>query len=491
MKKISIIVFLAFLVPHIVSGQNKNGYSLDDCRRLAKDHNQKIKISEEQKGAATELRKAAFTEFLPNFSINGTYAMLTKDYQLFKNDMLLPVVPYTAIDAKTGTLSSTALSNPAVAASTFVINPLTGQVATDASGNPVFKNYSYLPASATKLNFKNVYAGNAGFTQPVFMGGKIIIMNRMARYNEDIANDNIVLAEDETAYSVEDAYWRVISLNQKVRLAAQYSNMLKNLVADMENYRREGIISENDLLRARVKQSETELMKLKASNGLELSKMALCQITGIEYNSSLIFSDSLSQNIAALSADSLPGFKTYDRPEIRMLSRGVDVAEAGVKLMKSRYLPNIALSAGYLVMNPNPYRGFAQEFGSDWTVGVVCNIPVFHFGEKMRTLKAAEHEKRIAELKLSEAGELITLQVHQAEFRYSESARKSELASLSLDQARENLRLANDNFAEGRLRTTDLLEAQSEWEKAYSELIDARTEQQLAYSNLKKAKGIH
>ncbi|HVN57428.1 MAG TPA: TolC family protein [Bacteroidales bacterium] len=490
MKKIQVIVLFLILLPAAAPGQKKDGYSLDDCRRLAKEHNQKIKIAEEQKGAADEIRKAAFTEFLPNFSINGTYARLTKEYQLLSKDMFLPVVPYSAIDATTGGLSNTALSDPAVAASTFVINPLTGKVVTDASGNPVFKNYSYLPASETKINFRNVYAGNAGFTQPVFMGGKIIQMNRIARLNEQVAGENRVLAEDEVVYSVDEAYWRVVSLNEKVRLADQYESMLKRLVADIENFSKEGLITGNDLLRARVRLSEIQLMQLKASNGYELSKMALCQVTGVEYNSSVSFTDSLSLD-SKCSADSLAEFRLNDRPEIRMLGKGVEIADAWVSLMRSRYMPNIGLSAGFLVMNPNPYRGFAQEFGSDWTVGIVCNIPVFHFGEKVRTMKAAEHERKVAQLRLDETGELITLQVRQSEFRYREAVKKTELAGLSLDQAKENLRLTADNFAEGRLKTTDMLEAQAEWEKAVSELIDAKTERLLALSNLKKAKGIH
>ena len=41
------------------------------------------------------------------------------------------------------------------------------------------------------------------------------------------------------------------------------------------------------------------------------------------------------------------------------------------------------------------------------------------------------------------------------------------------------------------MKTTDLLEAQVMWQKAWSELIDAQTEQQLALSNLKKTTGKH
>lgn len=491
MKKIFLLSFYLIIISGAIAAQTGKGYSLEDCRQLALKHNQKLKIADEQVQASEELRKAAFTQYLPSFSINGTYTGMTKEFQLLKQDMFLPVVPYNAIDASTGKLSSAALSTPSIAASTFVINPATGKVVTDASGNPVFRNYSYLPASETMMDFRNIFMLNAGFTQPVFLGGKIYQLNRIAKANESIANNNKDLASDDLLFTVEDDYWRVISLEEKVKLCQDYKSMLEKLLYDLQNYRKEGIISENDLLRAKVRLTEVDLMLLKASNGLELSKMVLCQLTGLDYNNSPVFADPEALDIQDISIDSLPGFKPENRPEIRILNNGIEIADASVGIMKSRFLPNIALSAGFIAMNPDLYKGFTKEFGSDFTVGIVCNIPIFHFGEKARTLNAAKHERNAARLKLEETSELITLQVRQSEFRYTESARKTSLALLSLGQAKENLRVTNDNFAEGRLKTTDILEAQAAWQKAVSELIDAKAEQHTALSNLKKVKGIH
>jgi outer membrane protein TolC len=165
------------------------------------------------------------------------------------------------------------------------------------------------------------------------------------------------------------------------------------------------------------------------------------------------------------------------------------MADAGVKLMRSRYLPNIMLNAGYTTMNPSPYAGFAKEFGGDFTVGVVANIPIFHFGDKLHTLKAAKHEKDAAGLKLQETRELMVLQLQQGVYQYNEAQKKTEYATLALKQSEQNLKYTDDNFREGVLKTTDLLEAQLLWQKAYSELIDARTDQQMAASNLKKITG--
>jgi len=486
MKRIGLL-FTVFFIPAVLSAQEN--LSLEECQRLALDHNQKIKMAKGQVDAADDVKKSAFTQYLPNFSVNGAYTYINKDYQLLKNDLFLPVVPYSAIDASTGQLNQAALSTPAVAASTFVINPATGTVVTDGSGNPVFQKYTYLPASKTKIALDNVYVINGGFTQPVYTGGKIKEANRIAAYTKEIAEHSLSLTEDELIYAVEDSYWRIVSLKEKVKLAEEYQQMLKRLVSDLSNIHSEGIITNNDLLKAKLKLSESDILLLKARNGMELSKMVLCQMTGISYSSGITLTDSLNKTDTSVINYMVNKEEISGRPELKILETNVKIANSGVKLMQSRYLPDIALNAGYSFMNPNPYNGLATEFGSDYNIGVVCNIPIFHFGDRKHTLSAARHELETASLKLEETNELLVLQLQQAVYKYGESITKTEYAVLALEQASQNLSYTEDNFKEGVLKTTELLEAQVLWQKAYSELIDARTDQKMSASNLKKITG--
>jgi outer membrane protein len=483
MKKLK-FTLLILLIPVALTAQEK--LSLEQCRKLAIEHNQKMKMAKGQVDAAEELKKSAFTQYLPNFNVNGAYTYFNKDFQLLKNDLFLPVVPYTAIDAATGELNQAALATPAVAASTFVINPLTGTVATDGAGNPVFQKYTYLPASKSSISLGSLYVVNGGLTQPVYMGGKIKEANRIAAYTKEIAEHNLSLTEDELAYAVEESYWRIISLGEKVKLAGEYKKMLVRLVADLENIHSEGIITKNDLLKAKLKLSEADINVLKAKNGLELSKMVLCQMTGIPYSSDVTLADSLNDVNNSVFDVKVGKDEISGRPEIKILEKNVDIARSGVKLMESRYLPDIVLNAGYTFMNPNPYKGLTKDFGSDFNIGVVCNIPIYHFGDRKHTLEAAKRELESANLKLEETNELLVLQLQQAAYKYSESVTKSGYAASALDQAKQNLTYTQDNFGEGILKTTDILEAQLLWQKAFSELIDARTEQKLAESNLKK-----
>lgn len=462
--------------------------SLGQVKKLALENNERVQMASEQVQAAKSLRKAAFTQFLPSFSANGTFTHLTKPFQLLDEDKFLPVIPYTALDNQ-GHFNPAALSNPAVAASTLVINPATGQPVTDSKGNPVFQNYAWLPASESQFGSKNIWLLQAGFTQPLFMGGKVLETYKIARYTEELAGSAYDQKVSELLYDVEMAYWRVVSLQEKVKLAQAYRHAVADFIGNLQNYYQEGVVTKNDLLKAQVKLSEADLAVMKAGDGSSLAQMALCQLIGMPMNVKVFPVDSLPAGMTFEASSQVDSAVDESRPELQQLARTVDIARSGVRLMRSRFLPNLALTGGPMYTNPNPYKGFSNEFGGDFMVGVVCNIPIFHWGERVHTMEAAAHEQKAAELKLREARELIGLQLNQSKFLLQEAGQKVLLTSKALEQAEENLRFTQGRFAEGMMKASDVLEAQAQWQKSWSDAIDARSELKLSYCNYLKAAG--
>ena len=481
MKTRIIVLASILLMTKVASAQQS--LSLDECKRLALEHNHKVRIAAEHIGAANALTKSARTMYLPDFSANGMYARTNKQIGLLEEDMFIPVIPYSAIDPATGAFNP--MLDPA---NTFVMNP-NGGFFLDQNGNPIFQNYAWLPKEKLKIGSKNTFIGGISMIQPIYVGGKIRELNRISQYGENIANANRKLEQSEVLYRVEESYWRVVSLQEKVKMLESYIQMLERLSTDLENLYSEGIIIKNDLLRVKVKSNEVNLNLLKAKNGLTLSRMSLCQQTGLPLSSTIILSDNLEASLTLMAEMAYTDSALAHRVELEVLEQGVNITRSSANIMKSRYLPNVGLTASYMLMNPNPYRGFAEEFGGDWNVGVAINIPIFHWNDKAHTLRAAKHEQRVAELKLSEAREQISLQVQQAIFTAAEAAKKVALAEENLKLAEENLKVATDTFAEGMLKTTDILEAQAMWQDAWSELIEARMENQVSVVNLKKVTG--
>ena len=462
--------------------------SLEDCQRLAIERNEKLKIAQEQNGAATALRKAAFTQYLPNFSANGSYIRTNKPLSLFGEDKFLPIIPFNAIDAQTGGINQQAFSDPAIAP-TFLVFDAQGAPVFDQSGNPVFKQYVYLPEEEGKLGSKNIFVGQIGFVQPIFTGFKIREINRIAAYAERVAEQNQVYETSELLHKVEASFWQLISLEERQKLAQTYLSLLDNLSNDIQNLYDEGFVTKNDLLKVGVKKNDAQLTLFKVDQGIKLSKMALNQLIGLELDDQIELLPAEADSLIVCNQQQLYSSARENRPELLMLEQQINIAHSASNIMKSRYMPDLAASVNYVVSNPNPYQGFEEEFGGDFNAGIVLHVPLFHWGEKNHTLRAARHEERVAELELKEASEMIRLEVAQAFFAWQESLERLKLTKNSLAQAEENLRVNEDNYAEGLINTSDLLEAQTLWQQAASELISARNEQWICVSRLKKVDG--
>ena len=88
MKKIVLVVFVFVVTMQL---QSQKILLLEDCRQMALTHNKSLQMAQENVKASRELKAAAFTQFLPNFSANGTYAWNQKNLSLLSEDALLPV----------------------------------------------------------------------------------------------------------------------------------------------------------------------------------------------------------------------------------------------------------------------------------------------------------------------------------------------------------------------------------------------------------------
>lgn len=463
--------------------------TLDDCRQMAINHNKTLQIAQENVKAANELKRAAFTQFFPNFSANGTYTWNEKNLSLLSEDKYLPVYNMSA----NGTPNYAGSWNN----TWTMVNG--SPVPLDATGTPfnpktnpekiLWKNYALLPKEAMEFDIQNVFAGTVGFVQPLFMGGKIVELYKIAKYGENLAEAQKVNREHELMIEVDEAYWRVVSLENKIKLAKEYRGLVAKVEENVKVMIEEGVATKAEALKVRVKLNEADVTVARAENGLSLSRMALNQLCGLPIEAVYTLND---ENLGkeTIVPQLIPLEQALgNRPEVTALTQLQNIAKSNEKLMFSRFLPTIALSGNYLVSNPNVYNGYENEFGGMFTVGVVAHVPLFHFGDKIHTLNAAKTQSRIATIQLEETKEKMQLQIKQTSYKVAESMKKQITTEDNVEQANENLKYATDGFDEGVISSTDLLGAQTAWLSAKSDNIDALIEVRLCNLYLQKSQG--
>jgi outer membrane protein TolC len=218
----------------------------------------------------------------------------------------------------------------------------------------------------------------------------------------------------------------------------------------------------------------------------------LAQLCGLPLNEKIVLVDENAGPVSAADYLSAGGVNEAfaNRSELKSLDLAAKIFKKKEALVVADMLPTVALAGNYMVTNPNSFNGFQNKFAGSWSVGVLVNVPVFHWGEKQHKLKAAQAETRIKQLELDEAKEKIELQVNQATFKLKEAQKKWIAAGKNKESAEENLRYANLGFKEGVIPSLNVMEAQTAWFKAESELIDAKIAVMLGQVELEKALGV-
>ena len=481
MKKVFLLTILLSFT-FIVKAQSF--LSLDSCRALALANNKDLLISNEKINAAHYQRKAAFTNYLPNFSATGAYMRNQKEFSLLNNDQKAALsglgtnLAGPIQQAATGIIATHPDLEP-------LISSLSGKLlpALDQAGNSL--------VDALRTDTRNVYAGAITLTQPLYMGGKIRAYNKITKYAEELAQEQHHGGMQEVIMSTDQAYWQVISLVNKKKLAEGYLKLLQQLDSDVEKMINEGVATKADGLSVRVKVNEAEMTLTKVEDGLSLARMLLCQLCGIDLSSPITLADENMEDIPLLTTDPHFDLSTAyeNRPEIRSLELATQIYKQKVNVTRAEHLPSIALMGNYMVTNPSVFNSFENKFKGMWNVGVMVQIPIWHWGEGIYKTRAAKAEARIAQYQLQDAREKIELQVNQAAFKVKEAGKKLVMSSKNMEKAEENLRYATLGFKEGVIATSNVLEAQTAWLSAHSEKIDAQIDVKLTEIYLKKSLG--
>ena len=119
----------------------------------------------------------------------------------------------------------------------------------------------------------------------------------------------------------------------------------------------------------------------------------------------------------------------------------------------------------------------------------MVQVPLWTWHEGRYKIRAAQSLTQIAETNLQDARNKVNLEVSECRFKVKEAYKKLNMAQSNMHSAEENLRCANVGFKEGVMTVTDVMEAQTAWQQAFSQKIDAEIEVRVTQAALQKALG--
>lgn len=500
-------VFIAQCALFITPAMAQQLLTLDSCRAMALRNNKQVSADQLKQQVAANLRRSARTKYLPHVSALGTYQWTSEELSLLNDEqktslsnlgtsMAGPMQTLgTGLQTQLGQLGQM-LGQMGMPMDAFQqmagqMQQQMGQTMTGVTG--LLNTEGQKIVDAFRTDTRNIFAGSIVVTQPLFLGGSIVALNRLADLNEQLAGNRAEAGRQAVIYGTDQVYWQVVSLKHKKRLAESFLEVVKKLDDDVQKMITEGVATRSEGLSVSVKVSEAEMAVQQVDDGLTLSKMLLCQMIGLPMNEPITLADEDSEQIVtsvALPMQPAVEQAMTQRPELKMLENTVEMAHQATNILKAANLPQLALTGGYAVSNPNVLNGFEKKFAGFWNVGVLLRIPIWNWGDNMYKVRASKGAAAIASLELEEAREKIELQVNQTSFKVTEAQKRLAMAQANIAKAEENLRTANVGFREGVINATTVMEAQTAWLQAQSQKIDAEISVRLAQVDLEKAMGV-
>lgn len=451
-----------------------NYWPLDSIRARAVSNNKSLLMAEQKKVAASYTHKSAKTNYLPKVSATGAYMYTSREMSLLSDEQ------------------KHTLSNIGTGLSAMVpdLAPMSSQLNSAGQGL----------VDALHTDTRNAGIVAVTLTQPIYMGGKIRAYNKITEYAEQASGTIYDKTLQDIIVDVDEAYWNLVALHSKKKLAEGYKTLVEKLESDVEQLVKEGMATKADLLSVKVKVNEAGVTLIQVNNGIELSRMNLCRICGLDMDEPIDVEDNMDNktsiadfddnvDMSNQSADYMVQQAEGNRKELQALELQNKIYDEKIKLARAEYLPKVALMGGYLASNPSVFNSFERKMKGLWNVGITLNVPILTWGDRSYKVKAAKAEACMHRYETEEVKEKIELQVNQCRQKLQESQERYQTTLRSVDEAEENLRYANHGMKEGVITLSNVMEAQTAWLKAKSEWVNAQVDVRLANLYLKKAIG--
>lgn len=404
-----LIAFVVSLCPLLAYAQH--AYTLDECLELTLKNNVRIMNADNDLNAAKLQKKAAFTNYFPTVSASGGGFLADKGL--------------LEMDTESGRLS-------------LVDDGIVGGVTA---------------------------------TLPLFAGGQIVNANRLADVNVEVSRLLRRQSENEVRLTVEQYFWQVVTLKEKLRTISMLQSQLEQIRRDVEAAVTAGVTDRNDRLQVELRNNEMRSRHISVSNTLDVSLHLLAQYIGCPKDGVGHFDvDWEMDGALPPRPDELYRSPESSLPltvEYGLLDKQVDAGRLQHKMSIGKNMPVVSVGGGYV------YENLMDRGHSFWMGGITVSVPISKWWGGSHEVRRKKLQVRNAENRMADQCELLVIRMRNAWNGVNDAYKQVEIAIESIGQAEENLRLQSDYYKAGTCTMSDLLEAQTLYQQSRDKYVES------------------
>lgn len=331
-----------------------------------------------------------------------------------------------------------------------------------------------------------VSVSQALFDQSVFTGLKA------AKTTREFYQINADLTEEQVIERVANAYYQVYVQQQKLEVVEnnlKNANKVKDIIkGQFDN----GLARKIDLDRISVRVNNINSIKQQLINAISLQENALKFYMGMPVENKVVIPKTAFE---VTPQDLTKTADVTNRTEYLLMKKQEKLLMYQKKAFQASYYPTLSLSGGYNYIGQGPEMPlFAKPadgvYWSDFAnIGLSLRVPIFTgFGTKARVKQAST---AIKSLQVDLENTKLAL-----DMAFENSKKQIENSLITIANQKENVKLAqevfantNNNYTQGLASLTDLLDAENALVEAQNNYTTAILEYKLAEIQFIKSKG--
>ena len=347
-----------------------------------------------------------------------------------------------------------------------------GEYARELSGLITDLAYGYgVKPFISMMNYG--YFATAMAIQPIYTGGRIFNGNKLSDLALEASKTKLNIRKKETAASIEEKYFLVVSLQEKERTLVEAGKLLESVEKDVVSAIAAGVACESDLLQVRLKRSELEGGAVKLKGGIKLAKMDLFNAIGYEYTylalSDIVLSDSPEESRCPLEM-TVPEEEIVRPDESRLLEMQVEGANLQKRMAVGEYLPQVAIGAGYGYMN---LEGMEHNNKVNALAFATVQIPITDIAKAVHTGKKHGYQVQKAKNDQAYYEAQLALQVRALQLEMETAWDEVGIRKQAVLIAEDSERRVRASFNAGMVAASEVLEVELSLQGAKESLLDA------------------
>ena len=366
--------------------------------------------------------------------------------------------------------------------------------------NSIMKSVMFMPESFSammggqkymEIGYKNSYTGTVSAALPLV---NFSLWEQIkSKQNEiDLILEKARASKIDMTKQVKDAYFAVLLAKNSLKVLERSINNAKETLKTTETSFEQGVVSEYDLIRAKVQVSNLNPTYISAKNGLELAILQLKMILSLPQDQEIVFLENLedfSDRIISVSAAESER-AANNNSDIRQLDLNIASLQHSLRMVNSQHLPSLSAFGQYT------YQTQAEDFkfaDYNWVgsaaVGLQLSIPIFNGRTVVNKAKQLKISLQELELQKQYASDGIELQI-QAAINSMKAAQEQLLVNKdAISQAERGYEIAKVRYQTGSGTILELNDSELSMTQANLNYQQSLYDFLTAQTNLEKVLG--